>query len=304
VTTWYNKEFPSGYLIEGKWNGNRYRVEKMIGVGSNGAVYLVRRGSTLLALKAGFDSVDLQLEVNVLKKLQDGSPSKNKYLVDVDDLELSGEKIPFYVMRYIKGKHLEQHIAERGADWIYPIGQRLLAQLGELHAQDLVFGDLKPENVMITGNGGVELIDYGGVTPKGRSVRQFTELYDRGFWNCGSRVADEAYDWFAFAVMCIKVCDSSSRFHDAGKLLPQNRNEDLLYEAIRQTPALQRMEPFLHQAIQGRLESYGQAAALWKRCIHSHVKRTARRAGGRWIHLAFLASLALCVSTVIYFWSS
>jgi serine/threonine protein kinase len=275
----------------------------MIGEGSNGAVYLVRRGNLLYALKAGFNSVDLQLEVNVLKRLQEYSSSKNTFLVDVDDLEHSGDHVPFYVMRYIQGKHLEQYIADRGADWIYPIGQRLLGQLGELHAQGLIFGDLKPENVMITRQGGVELIDYGGVTPKGRSVRQFTELYDRGYWNCGSRVAEEAYDWFAFAVMCMKVCDTTARFQQAVQLLPQNRNEDFLYEMIRQTPALLRIEPFLHKAIQGKLESYEEATKLWRSCIHLNGWRV-KKTGERWIHLVFAASLTLFLSTIIYFWPS
>jgi serine/threonine protein kinase len=308
VTTWYNRAFPEGTIVRGKWNENAYRIERLIGEGSNGVVFLVRRGRGLYALKAGFDAVDLQLEVNAMKTLRNEGPGEQRFLVDVDDYEHDSGTIPFYVMKWIKGKHMQQFITDTGADWIYPIGHRLLAKLGELHEKGWVFGDLKPENVLVTGHGVVELIDYGGVTQKGKAVRQFTELYDRGYWNCGTRAADEGYDWFAFAVMCIKACDSTGRLNEAGALLPQNRTADVLYEAIRQSPTCMGLKPFLDKAIRGGFVSPEEALKTWKACVHSHghsrswADRSA--AHGTWIQVAFAGSLVICLMTTAYFWLS
>jgi serine/threonine protein kinase len=308
VTTWYNRAFPAGTIVRGKWNEHTYRIERLIGEGSNGVVFLVRRGRGLYALKAGFDAVDLQLEVNAIKTLRNEGPEEQRFLIDVDDYEHDSGTIPFYVMKWVKGRQMQQFISDKGADWIYPIGHRLLARLGELHEQGWVFGDLKPENVLVTGHGVVELIDYGGVTQKGKAVRQFTELYDRGYWNCGTRTADEGYDWFAFAVMCIKACDPNGQLNEVGALLPQNRTADVLYEAIRQSPTCMRLKPFLDQAIQGGFVTPEEAIKAWKACVYSrsHSRSWSSRstARGTWIQVAFAASLVICLMTTAYYWLS
>lgn len=102
--------------------------------------------------------------------------------MEVDDFTYQGREIPFYVMRYVQGEPLCAFLARRGPRWLDVAGLRLLQQLGRLHHSGWVFGDLKPENVLVGAYGDVELIDYGGVTSEGHSVKQFTEWYDRGFW--------------------------------------------------------------------------------------------------------------------------
>ena len=49
------------------------------------------------------------------------------------------------------------------------MGLRLLQKLAQLHQAGWVFGDLKPQNVLVSDYGQVELIDYGGVTSIGRA---------------------------------------------------------------------------------------------------------------------------------------
>lgn len=108
-------------------------------------------------------------------------------------------------MRYVEGKPLHHFLSKNGPDWLGLVGLGLLEKLRTLHECGFVFGDLKPENVMVSKYGEVELIDFGGTSPIGRSVKQFTEWHDRGFWNAGSRISDEGYDLFAFAVLCLRL---------------------------------------------------------------------------------------------------
>lgn len=112
MTTLSDASFPPGTVITGKWNRSRYTIRKLLGKGANGIVFLVQRGENgkHYALKMGFDPVDLQSEINVLKSFQlqrnhealrqSGIPS---YLKDVDDYAIRGRDIPFYVMRYVRG---------------------------------------------------------------------------------------------------------------------------------------------------------------------------------------------------------
>lgn len=104
MTTLSDASFPPGTVVTGKWNRSRYTIRKLLGKGANGIVFLVQRGENgkHYALKMGFDPVDLQSEVNVLKSFQlqrnhealrqSGIPS---YLKDVDDYAVRGRDIPF-----------------------------------------------------------------------------------------------------------------------------------------------------------------------------------------------------------------
>ena len=71
--------------------------------------------------------------------------------------------------------------------------------------------------MIVSNYGDVDLIDFGGVTPKGRAIKQLTEVYDRGFWNMGERVAEESYDLFSFAILLLKSLDQRKRFTGLSK---------------------------------------------------------------------------------------
>ena len=91
---------------------------------------------------------------------------------------------------------------------------QILESLSYLYKHEIVHCDLKPENILVAPAGVVTLIDFGGVSPIGSSIKQFTEVYDRGFWNAGSRKADPGYDLFSLAVInkiCFIAISSDSR---------------------------------------------------------------------------------------------
>ena len=78
--------------------------------------------------------------------------------------------------------------------------------LDKLHENGWVFGDLKPENLIVTGPPPkIRCIDVGGTTIQGRAIKEFTEFYDRGYWGLGSRKAEPTYDLFAVAMIMINT---------------------------------------------------------------------------------------------------
>lgn len=302
MTTWSDEAFRIGAQIRGKWNGHVYTVERALGSGSNGQVMLVRRGKTLFALKAGFEMVDHQSEINVLRKLSKTNTSFNQYLVDVDDYVYANVHIPFCVLRFIEGLKLQIYLKKYGQDWIYAIGTNLLRKLCELHEGGYIFGDLKPENMLITGYGNVSLIDFGGVTAKGRSVKQLTEFFDRGYWNAGERTAEDSYDLFSFAILIIYAIQRDGRFAEFKRMIPQNRSIELLQPMIKENARLSAMAPFLNGALQGKFRSSREAYDEWCSLIGSKKGRTLATIKAPWVAVCFAASVVLFGATLFMYW--
>lgn len=198
---------PPGTTITGKWHGASYTIMRELGYGANGIVYLVRDGHGYQALKMSDNNVTITSEVNVLKafsKLQ-GTPL-GPGLMDVDDWEYRGEKIPFYTMEYIQGPTLLSFVQGKGFSWTGVLVAQLLADLERIHQAGWVFGDLKPENLIVTGAPHrIRCIDVGGTTIQGRAIKEFTEFFDRGYWIGGSRRAEPSYDLFAVGMILINL---------------------------------------------------------------------------------------------------
>ncbi|GAF10575.1 serine/threonine protein kinase [Paenibacillus pini] len=313
MTTSSNPAYPAGTIITGKWRKSRFVIRRVLGQGANGIVYLVQKAGYrgLYALKMGYDTLDLQSEINVLTSLQSQRKSqdllkenvKSPFLLEVDDFKDRNKDIPFYVMRYIEGSALHLFIRKRGSEWIGLTGLRLLEKLRGLHQMGFVFGDLKPENVLVSEYGRVELIDYGGVSTIGRSVKQFTEWYDRGYWNAGSRTGDEAYDLFAFAILMIQLLDEQALKEAAKQQLPQTRNTAELLSLIQRKTSLKPYSSWLRKAVLGEFANSQQALMMWKEQIYAPaIVGKLPGKTPRWLKSAFAFSIViLCFAVCLAF---
>ncbi|MFF2450341.1 serine/threonine protein kinase [Neobacillus sp. NPDC058068] len=238
-----------GTIISGKWHGNNYTIVKELGYGANGVVYLAKHKNTQVALKMSDNGMSITSEVNVLKsfaKVQ-GPQTLGPSLLDVDDWRTlqGGPAISFYVMEYIQGPDLLSFLHQRGKSWALVLFLQLLSDLEVLHENGWVFGDLKPENLIVTGPPPrIRCIDVGGTTMQGRAIKEFTEFYDRGYWGLGSRKAEPSYDLFAAAMIMINSA-YPNRFKKTSGGISQLR------EAIRQKPELLKFEKALVKALQG-----------------------------------------------------
>lgn len=260
----------------GKWHKRPYKIVKELGSGATGTVYLVNSPDGLVAVKMGLNSMAITSEVNVLKhfsKVQGQvlGPS----LIDVDDWVTPEGAIPFYAMEYLKGQELFTYIQGKGSEWIGILMVQLLGDLDRLHQAGWVFGDLKPDNLMIVGPPPrIRWLDVGGTTLLGRSIKEYTEFYDRGYWGLGTRKAEPTYDLFAVAMIIINTC-YQNRFEKNGEGIKQ------LKEKIQQKPILMYYEKVLLNALQGK---YPNAQSMKKdivelvgrsnyRYVHSNKKQ-------------------------------
>ena len=153
---------------------NRYTIEKLLGQGGRGKVYLARQetlGGRHVALKeTSFDFVPHADRNKVVAQFHREarlfSSLSHANLVDVKDaFEENG--LHYLVMDYVSGTTLEEHASKQGGplDWqqVCEWGDQLCDVLEYLHSRrpPIIFRDLKPGNVMLDEQGNLRLIDFG-----------------------------------------------------------------------------------------------------------------------------------------------
>ncbi|MDP4161706.1 MAG: protein kinase family protein [Bacillota bacterium] len=259
-------------LIEGKWHKKQYKIIKELGSGANGIVYLAKLNSSYVALKMSDNGMSIISEVNVLKSFEKVQGSAlGPSLLDVDDWEGLKGRISFYAMEYIQGPDLLTYIQEKGKVWTMVMILQLLNDLDKLHKNGWVFGDLKPDNLIVTGPPAkIRCIDVGGTTIQGRAIKEFTEFFDRGYWGLGTRKAEPSYDLFSVAMILINTA-YPKRFNKTSGGLTQLR------EAIMKSNELQPLEEVLIKALKGDYASATQMREQLLNLINPSERRVERR---------------------------
>ncbi|WP_295579322.1 serine/threonine-protein kinase [uncultured Lamprocystis sp.] len=155
---------PPGTLL-----ANTYRVERMLGGGGMGEVYLTRdeRVGVQHAVKvirpsmaANRQVMDLfYREAKVLRGV------RHDAVVSYDGFVRDAEGRDYLVMEYVDGPSLGERL-RRGplpVDEILTLRDRLAAGLAEAHRKGAVHRDLSPDNVILPGNqvAAAKLIDFG-----------------------------------------------------------------------------------------------------------------------------------------------
>lgn len=147
-----------------------YVVERVLGSGASGTVWLVRHEflDTLFALKtmdAGHGDGSNERAKRFVREAKLASRIKHPNLAEVHDAGYDPERGLYYlVMDYVEGDTLRTAIAlggpmeeSRAVDTILQVCD-VLALAGRF---GMVHRDLKPENIIITRNGSAMLLDFG-----------------------------------------------------------------------------------------------------------------------------------------------
>jgi len=183
-------------LPEGTVLAARYRVERRLGQGGMGSVYLVRhvRTQERLALKVLHASIAADPRALERFRGEAQAPARidSDQVVRVVDADVAPELdgAPFLVMEYLRGRDLGQLLAERGRltapEVVDLLGQTARA-LDKAHALGIVHRDLKPENLFLAERddrttslkvldfGVAKLVAAGGATSTGQVLG--TPLY-------------------------------------------------------------------------------------------------------------------------------
>ncbi len=138
-------------------------MKRLIGEGGFGRVYRVfdSQLDRILALKV-ISQESAAIRASLMKEFKVLSHLQHPNLVRVFDFGTLESRLFYFTMEYIEGQSLRSHF--RNVDnlrAVPSIMDQLFDALGYLHKSGVVHGDIKPDNIMITGEGLAKLLDFG-----------------------------------------------------------------------------------------------------------------------------------------------
>lgn len=144
---------------------DRYQALEPIGSGTTSRVDKARDNviGRTVALKTFIHTFDEDLEEQFLREAQLVGQLSHPAVIQLYDVGIDQQGIPFLVMEYVAGKTLEQFLETSG-----PTIQRACAWAADLanalalaHRAGIIHGDVKPGNILITPENKVKLGDFG-----------------------------------------------------------------------------------------------------------------------------------------------
>lgn len=91
----------------------------------------------------------------------------------------------YIIMEYIRGMTLKQYIREFGKlkpENVFQVMKPVMRSLEKIHQSGMIHRDISPDNIMITKEGGMKLIDFGAARVTNDSDnKSFTVMLKRGF---------------------------------------------------------------------------------------------------------------------------
>jgi len=145
--------------------GSRYIILKMLGNGGMGCVFHVRSTEAeteeyalkVLDKEAYGNRIDYMSESEVMKRLD--HPGIPKIIEVIED-----ESYVYMVLEYIRGEPLSAIIRKCGKineSYIKVWMKSIASTLNYLHGQGLIHRDIKPDNIMLSHDCEIKIIDFG-----------------------------------------------------------------------------------------------------------------------------------------------
>ncbi len=148
----------------------RYRIEKELGRGGMGVVYLA--DDPLLGRKVAIKTIHFEitdiaqrefLRTQLLRDARASAGLSHPNVVNVHDIIESGDTT-YLVMEYIAGETLSARMHRSPAPdtaWLLRVLRDIAAALDYTHRKGVVHRDIKPGNIMIDQHARVRIMDFG-----------------------------------------------------------------------------------------------------------------------------------------------
>ncbi len=210
---------PEKALKPGRILGH-YRIRRRIGGGSSGTVFaaLDLRLERLVALKVLNRNVFESREA-VLAESRTAARLNHPNICTVYAVE-EEDGLPVIAMEFLDGKPLSDVItAGLSSDQRQSLASQIASGLAAAHAQNVVHGDLKPANIIITNDKIARIVDFGLARPEQRDDR--------------SAHTDRP----AMPSPTATIADTASTSADADATMEWNSPDDANTSSIQGTPA-------------------------------------------------------------------
>ena len=166
-----SKQFGTA-LESGQMLAGRYRVQRLLGKGGMGAVYLADDEvlHELVALKVISSAYAADESAMIARFRREASAARkvsSPQVIRIHDLGEARPGLLYLSMEYFSGRTLAEVITQRGVVPMKDV-QDILQQIGSgleaAHQAGVIHRDLKPSNVLIGERGAVKVIDFGLAT--------------------------------------------------------------------------------------------------------------------------------------------
>lgn len=205
-------------LVIGQLLGGRYRIERKVGEGGMGVVYLARDEQVAgesFAIKVLKERLHPEALGRLREEVRKTRKLSHPNIVDVHSVNVDGPTL-YVLMEYLEGKSLNALLDEefgRGMPLSHalPIIEDVAAALGNAHDHNVIHSDLKPANVFVTTAGRTKLLDFG-IARASRGpllqARARTRALTPGYASCEmleGKEADRRDDIYSFACVIYEM---------------------------------------------------------------------------------------------------
>ena len=147
----------------------RYRLDSLIGSGGMAVVYRatdLKINNQVVAIKmlkddTACDEVVVKRFINECKA---ETMLKHNNIVSVHEVSVKGD-LKYMVMEYVEGMTLKKYLEERNSPLelheVLGYTVKVLRALHEAHEKNIIHRDIKPQNVMVLGDGKIKVMDFG-----------------------------------------------------------------------------------------------------------------------------------------------
>ncbi len=152
-----------GETVGGKWH-----LDRVIGVGGMAAVYeATHRNRNRVAIKLLHRplSLDEGTRHRFLREGYVANTIRHSGAVQILDDDLTEEGVAFLVMELLRGESVDERMVRKGGALeiheALNIADQLLDVLGAAHDQNVIHRDIKPDNLFLTEEGKLKVLDFG-----------------------------------------------------------------------------------------------------------------------------------------------
>src|SRR6186997_3685833 len=209
-----------GTLLSG-----RYRLDAVVGAGGMSTVY--RAFDTVLERQVAIKLMhrDIAAHPDQLERFRREARAvaqlNHPHIVGVID---AGEDdgMPYIVFEYVEGETLKERIRRMGrlpVDEAIAYAIEIARALGAAHARQIVHRDIKPQNVLVDGEGSAKVTDFGiarsldeeGLTAEGRVLG--TTDYVSPEQALGHPIASGQCDIYSLGIVLFEMLTGDVPFH-------------------------------------------------------------------------------------------
>jgi Tol biopolymer transport system component/tRNA A-37 threonylcarbamoyl transferase component Bud32 len=146
-----------------------YRIQRLIGEGGMGSVYLAQRDDGQFRQRVALKLVrrGLHLDSRIVRRFRDErqilATLNHPGIARLLDGGLTDDGLPFFAMEYVEGAPIDRYCDAHGlsVEQRLELFARVCDALAHAHGKQIVHRDIKPSNILVTESGEPRLLDFG-----------------------------------------------------------------------------------------------------------------------------------------------